>query len=227
MTSVDGTTRTRIRPPSWITCQPATGGPVPKGFRGYLGDNGDPWAKFDAKAAKALYQKWDPTGSKVKGLKYRYNTNAGNDKRAQNLQAQWKANLGVDVQLAPSDFPTLQRDRRTKTIVLGRQSWGIDYDHPQDWFGNLYSCAQAPIGRGGDEGYCNPAMDALTNSADTKPIDQAMPEYLQAMKLLVDDQVWMTIDYGTQPYLVQSYVKGAGYNGLYDFVWEGISLQQH
>jgi oligopeptide transport system substrate-binding protein len=210
-----------------ITCTPATGGPVPKGFRGYLGDNGDPYAKFDAQAAKALYQKWDPTGSKVKGLKYRYNTAAANDKRAQNLQAQWKANLGVDVQLAPSDFPTLQRDRRTKTIVLGRQSWGIDYDHPQDWFGNLFSCAQAPVGRGNDEGYCNPAMDALTNSADTKPIDQAMPQYLEAMKMFVSDQVWMTIDYGTQPYLVQSYVKGAGYNGLYDFPWEGISILQH
>jgi hypothetical protein len=47
------------------------------------------------------------------------------------------------------------------------------------------------------------------------------------MKLLVDDQVWMTIDYGTQPYMVQKYVKGAGYNGLYDFPWEGISLLQH
>jgi len=210
-----------------ITCQPATGGPVPKGFRGYLGDNGDPYAKFDAKAAKDLYTKWDPTGSKVRGMSYRYNTSAGNDKRAQNLVAQWKANLGVDVKLAPSDFPTLQRDRRTKTIVIGRQSWGIDYDHPQDWFGNLFSCAQAPIGRGNDEGYCNPAMDALTNASDAKPIDAAMPDYLKAMKMLVDDQVWMTIDYGTQPYMVQSYVKGAGYNGLYDFPWEGIRLLQH
>jgi oligopeptide transport system substrate-binding protein len=210
-----------------ITCTPATGGPVPKGFKGYLGDNGDPYAKFDAKAAKDLYTKWDPTGSKVKGLEYRYNTSGGNTKRAENLQAQWKQNLGVDVKLVPSDFPTLQRDRRTKTIIIGRQSWGIDYDHPQDWFDNLYSCAQAPVGRGGDEGYCNPAMDALTNSANKKQIDAAMPEYLQAMKLLVDDQVWMTIDYGTQPYMVQSYVKGAGYNGLYDYAWEGISLLQH
>src|SRR5216683_4639964 len=51
-----------------ITCQPAYGGPITKGFKGYLGDGGDPYAKFDATAAKALYQKWDPTGSKVKGL---------------------------------------------------------------------------------------------------------------------------------------------------------------
>jgi oligopeptide transport system substrate-binding protein len=210
-----------------ITCQPATGGPVPKGFRGYLGDNADASAKFDAQAAMALYKKWDPTGSKVKGLEYRYNSSAGNDKRAQNLQAQWKQNLGVDVKLVPSDFPTLQRDRKKKIVILGRESWGIDYDHPQDWFDNLFTCEQAPIGRGNDEAYCNPEMDALTKSANTKPIDQAMPEYLQAMKMFVNDVVWMTIDYGTQPYLVQTYVKGAGYNGLYDFNWEGIRILQH
>jgi oligopeptide transport system substrate-binding protein len=210
-----------------ITCAPATGGPVPKGFKGYLGDNGDPYAKFDAQAAKALYTKWDPQGTKVKGLEYRYNSSAGNDKRAQNLQAQWKQNLGVDVKLVPSDFPTLQRDRKKKIVILGRQSWGIDYDHPQDWFDNLFTCAQAPVGRGNDEGYCNPANDALTTAANAKPIDVAMPDYLTAMKQLVTDQVWMTIDYGTTPYLVQTYVKGAGYNGLYDFNWEGISLLQH
>jgi oligopeptide transport system substrate-binding protein len=210
-----------------ITCQVATGGPITKGFKGYLGDNADPYAKFDANAAKALYTKWDPTGSKVKGLEYRYNSNAFNDKIAQNLQAQWKQNLGVDVKLVPSDFPTLQRDRKKKIVIIDRQSWGIDYDHPQDWFDNLFSCAQAPIGRGGDEAYCNPAMDAITSAANTKPIDQVVDEYKKANKMLVDDVVWATLIYGTQPYLVQSYVKGAGYNGLYDYNWEGIRILQH
>jgi oligopeptide transport system substrate-binding protein len=210
-----------------ITCQPATGGPITKGFKGYLGDNADPYAKFDANAAKALYQKWDPDGSKVRGLEYRYNSNPGNDKIAQNLQAQWKQNLGIDVKLVPSDFPTLQRDRKKKIVTIGRESWGIDYDHPQDWFDNLYSCAQAPIGRGNDEAYCNPAMDAITQAANAKPVDQAVPDYVKAQKMLVDDVVWATLFYGTQPYMTQTYVKGAGYNGLYDFNWEGIRILQH
>ncbi len=210
-----------------ITCAPATGGVIPKGFKGYLGDGADPYAKFDAVAAKALYKKWDPTGSKVVGLEYRYNSSASNDKIAQNLQAQWKLNLGVDVKLTPSDFPTLQRDRQQKLPIIGRASWSIDYDHPQDWFDNLFSCAQAPIGRGGDEAYCNPAMDTITMAANAKPIDQALPDYIAAQKLLVADVVWMTLFYGTQPYLIQSYVRGAGYNALYDFNWEGIRLLTH
>ena len=210
-----------------ITCQPAFGGPIVKGFKGYLGDNGDPYVKFDAKAAKDLYKKWDPDGSKVKNLEYRYNTSPSNDKRAQSLQAQWKENLGIDVKLVPSDFPTLQRDRKKKIVILGRESWGIDYDHPQDWFDNLFNCAQAPIGRGNDEAYCNPDQDAITNAANAKPIEQAVSDYVKAQKMLVNNVVWMTIDYGTQPYLVQPYVRGAGYNGLYDYGWQGIKLLQH
>jgi oligopeptide transport system substrate-binding protein len=212
-----------------ITCQPATGGIITKGFKGYLGDGNDPYAKFDAQAAKALYTKWDPDGSKVKGLEYRYNTNPANDKRAQNLQAQWKQNLGVDVKLVPSDFPTLQRDRKKKIVTIGRESWGIDYDHPQDWFDNLFSCAQAKVGRGNDQAYCNPAMDAITQAANGKPITDpaTVAQYVAAGKMLASDVVWMSIDYGTQPYIVQSYVKGTGYNGLYDFNWEGIRILQH
>ena len=212
-----------------ITCQPAFGGPITKGMKGYLGDNGDPWAKFDPQKAKQLYDQWDPNHTKVANLVYRYNTSPGNDKRAQNLQAQWKQNLGVDVKLVPSDFPTLQADRKKKIVIIGRASWGVDYDHPQDWFDNLFSCAQAKIGRGNDSAYCNPAMDAITQAANTKPITQAstVASYVQAQQMLVKDLVWMAIDYGTQPYFVQKYVKGTGYNGLYDYNWEGIRILQH
>lgn len=210
-----------------ITCQPAFGGPITKGMKAYLGDNGDPWAKFDAQKAKQLYQQWDPTGSKVKNLEYRYNSSASNDKIAQNLQAQWMANLGVNVKLVPSDFPTLQADRKKKIVIIGRESWGVDYDHPQDWFDNLFSCSQAKIGRGNDEAYCNPAMDAITQAANAKPITQAIPDYVKAQQMLVNDIVWMTVIYGTQPYFTQSYVKGTGYNGLYDYNWQGIRILQH
>ncbi|OLB81633.1 MAG: hypothetical protein AUI14_02615, partial [Actinobacteria bacterium 13_2_20CM_2_71_6] len=94
-----------------ITCFPATGGNITKGFKGYLGDNKDPYAKFDVNTAKANLQKAGGA-TKFNGLTYRYNETGGNTKIAQNLQAQWKANLGVDIQLGASDFPTLEKDRK-------------------------------------------------------------------------------------------------------------------
>jgi hypothetical protein len=72
-------------------------------------------------------------------------------------------------------------------------------------------------------------MDAITQAANGKPITDpaTVADYVKAQKMLVNDVVWMTIDYGTQPYVVQSYVKGTGYNGLYDFNWQGIRILQH
>lgn len=210
------------------TCAKATGGGISKGLKGYIGDGADTGAKFDAAAAKALYQKWDADGSKAKGLKYSFNTSATNKAIAENLQSQWKTNLGVNVDLAPSDFPTLIKARKGLQTIMARGSWGADYDHPQDWFDNLWTCTQAAVGKGSQgQGYCNQAMDKLVQKADAATIDKAIPDYQAAGKIMVDDQVQANLTYGTQTYFTQSYVKGAGFNGLYDFNWEGITLLKH
>lgn len=210
------------------TCAPATGGYISKGLKGYLGDGADDSAKFDAAAAKALYQKWDPDGKKVQGLKLRYNANPTNNKVYPNVQAQWQQNLGVKVELVPSDFPTLQKERKKKDIIIGRESWGADYDHPQDWFDNLYICSQAKIGRGNDEAYCNKEMDALLARANALPIGpESEALYKDAQKMMIKDLVWANLFYGTQPYLVQNYVRGAGFNSIMDFSWLGIKILKH
>lgn len=211
-----------------VTCAPATGGPIPKGVKGYLGDNTDQYAKFDATKAKQLLDQWDPGKTKRNGIKIRYNASAINDKIFGNVQAQLKANLGIDVATAPSDFPTLLAERKNKTILgLFRESWGMDYNHPQDWFDNLSICAQAGVGKGNNEGYCNPALDTLVASADAKQLDQALPQYVQANKILVDNVVWVNLIYGTNQFLTQKWVSGEGNNGFYDYEWKEISLQQH
>lgn len=209
------------------TCQKATGGVITKGLKGYVGDGKDPNAVFNKDTAKSEYAKWDPTGSKIAGLQYRFNASASNTKIAQNLQSQWQANLGVKVDLAPSDFPTLIKDRNAKKAIIFRGSWGADYDHPQDWFDNLWTCAQSAPGKGGSEGYCNKDMDTLLNQANTQPIDKAEAQYKQAGEIMIKDVVDANLFYGTQTYVTKPYVKGSGYNSLYDFNWEGIKLLQH
>ncbi|HEY8643154.1 MAG TPA: peptide ABC transporter substrate-binding protein [Candidatus Dormibacteraeota bacterium] len=209
------------------TCTAATGGLMAKGLKGYVGDGKDPNAVFNAATAKADYTKWDPNGSKIKGLTYRYNASAGNTAIAQNLQSQWKANLGINIDLAPSDFPTLIADRNAKKTNLARGSWGADYDHPQDWFDNLWICAAAQVGHGGEEGYCNPAMDKVLATANAESIDKALPSYQQAGQTLIDDNVDAVLFYGTATYFTHTYVKGAGFNSLYDYNWQGIKILKH
>jgi ABC-type oligopeptide transport system substrate-binding subunit len=210
------------------TCAKATGGYIAKGLKGYLGDNQDPSAKFDAATAKSVYQKWDPGAAKVKGLQLRYNASATNTQIWSNVQSQLQANLGIHVDLAPSDFPTLLNDRKAKTPVLFRDSWLADYDHPEDWFDNIWICSQAGVGKGNSEGYCNPAMDKIVQKADaTQSVDSAVSQYQQAQRMMIDDVVGANLFYSVQPYLVQSYVKGAGYTGLQDYRWEGIRILKH
>ncbi len=211
-----------------ITCAAATGGPLPTGFKGNLGVNGDPYAKFDPQRAKTLLDQWDPGKTKRNNIQLFYNTNGPNDALFGNVQAQLKANLDINVSLEKRDFPTLKAERKKKTYTtLFRESWSMDYSNPQDWFDNLSVCAQAAVGKGNDDGYCNPDLDKLVASADTKPLDQAVPQYTQAIKILTNDVVWAMLIYGTQPEMNQKWVKGNGYNGLYDYEWKGVSILQH
>ncbi len=205
------------------TCAPATGGLIPKGLKGYLGDGNDPSAKFDAAAAMALYKQWDPTGAKVKNLTYDYNPSSTNQATAENLQAQWKQNLGVTVKLETVDRQTFFKNRDKKTYIMFRHSWSADYDHPQDWFDNLFV---TDAGSGGS-GYSNKALDDLVSKANEKPIDQALSDYIQAQKMMIDDAFSAPLYYGVQPYIIKPYVKGAGGNAFFDYLWTGIRILQH
>ncbi len=205
------------------TCAAATGGVITKGLKGYLGDGKDPNAKFDATQAKSLYSQWDPNGSKVKGLTYSFNSSAGNKKVAENLQSQWKNNLGVNVNLEAADRATFFKSRSKCGYTIFRHSWGADYDHPQDWYDFLF------VTGGGSAGTCysNPQLDKLVQQANQKPLDQALTDYNQAAQIMLDDVQYGDLFYGVQPYVVHTWVKGAGGNALYDYYWSELKLLKH
>jgi hypothetical protein len=45
--------------------------------------------------------------------------------------------------------------------------------------------------------------------------------------MLLQDTESALLRYDTQTYVAQTYVKGSGYNGLYDYSWEGIRILKH
>ncbi len=206
------------------TCTVATGGVISKGLQGYLGDGADGSVKFNAAAAKAEYQAWDPDGSKVKGLTYTYDTNSFNKAVCTNLQTQWKKNLGVDVGCVEMDRLTFfqQRDGAC-AYPLFRQSWAADYDHPQDWFDYLFVTGGSSSG----SCYSSPDVDKLVANADALPLTQSLTQYKTAGYLLVDQAITAPLVYGVQQYLVHPYVAGAGGNALYDYAWTGVRILQH
>jgi oligopeptide transport system substrate-binding protein len=204
-------------------CIKATGGVITKGLKGYLGDNTDPSAVFDPVKAKAEYQAWDPSGSKVKGLVYTYNATAFNKAVCENLASQWQKNLGVTMQCTAQDRKSFFSARTKCSYPIFRHSWGADYDHPQDWFDFLFV---TNAGSGGSC-YSNPELDTIAKNANTKDISVSLADYKKANQILIDQVITGNLVYGIQQYLVHPYVKGAGGNALYDYRWSEVRILQH
>ena len=205
-------------------CVAATGGLISKGLQGYLKDGADTNAKFDAAAAKAEYQAWDPDGAKVKGLTYTYDTNPFNKAVCENLSAQWKKNLGVTVACVEMDRKTFFDQRNGACAYpMFRESWSADYDHPQDWFDYLFVTGASSSG----SCYSNPNLDKLVAEADAAPFSQAITNYKTAGYLLIATTAFAPLVYGVQQYLSHPYVKGVGGNALYDDNWTEARILKH
>lgn len=212
-----------------LTCTPGTGGYIASGLAGYLGNNTNSIAPSsgDAAKAKALYQQWDPTGSKVKGLALEYSSNAQSDVVAQNIQAQLQQSIGVHIQLNPVDSLTAREDLDHKKAALFLNGWFADYNSPQEWFDNVFGCTNARINGSNNAGYCDQSMDAAITQANQKPLTQALTEYKQAQQTMIQNAFGAELYYSKRPWLIQPYVRGAGFNGVADLPWTGISILQH
>src|SRR6266567_3331892 len=208
-----------------ITCSAADGGLITKGLKGYAGDGSDPLAKFDATQAKALLKSGDPTGAKTRNLTYYYDPNKAIYKAtAENVQSQWQTNLGVHVNIQPIDHATFIKNYTHHQYNLFREGWQADYDHPQDWFDNLF------IKGGGSNGgeFTDPMVESLVAKADAEPdINKAIPDYISANKQMMADAAYAPLVYFKGEFLFKPYLQGAGSNNFNDFYWNEMKIGSH
>jgi oligopeptide transport system substrate-binding protein len=211
-----------------ILCTPATGGLITKGLIGYLGDNADPLAKFDAAMAKTLLKSADPTGTKTANLTYAYDPETPVFKdSAVFLQDQWQTNLGVHVNLIAVSHHAFILARLAGKYSISRDGWQADYNHPQDWFSGLYGSALGCPDSGCTSGYSTPAFDALLAKANAESLQTALPDYQALSQMLISDVVYIPLFYSVGAFLIKPYVTGAGSNNFVDFPWNGIQIKSH
>lgn len=209
-------------------CVPATGGMIAKGLQGYLGDGADPGARFDPAAAKATVKRLDPNGTRLQGLTYYYPVPANDPSQAAavNVSAQWSANLGVNVTIKALDKTTFFTNEAYGTFTMWRQGWQADFDHPQDWFDNLF------INNAGCSGpictvYDRPGFSTLIASADRKPLADALPDYRTAGQMLASDYAYAALYYLVRTVVIKPYVQGYGANLLWENRWTSLRILQH
>jgi oligopeptide transport system substrate-binding protein len=211
-----------------IVCTPATGGLIPPTLIGYMGANQDPLAKFDATKAKQLLQSADPSGTKTKGLTYTYDPeNALNKPTAEFLQSQWHDNLGVDVAIQPVSHSQFIQARLKGAYTLSRDGWQADYNHPQDWFDNLWGKTVGCPDSGCTTGYDTAAYDTLLAKADAEPMPAALADYKSLNQQLIDDVTYIPLYYSVGSFLTKPYVKGFGTNAFFDNYWNGVQILSH
>ncbi len=190
----------------------ADGGFIPPGMPGY--DPDDKIQKFDPAEAKKLLDQASPAArDALKTLKLTYGSSARTKTRIEWVQAQWKTNLGVDVQLDPIDGTTysalLKKQETTPQIFL--LGWGADYPDPQNWLPTVFGSKATTAGTG----YKSKAFDDLTNQADKeKDPKKRLDLYQQASRLLSKDAPAAWLYYVSRKGLLKPWVKGVTSSSL-------------
>jgi ABC-type oligopeptide transport system substrate-binding subunit len=209
---------------SGTLCAPATGGLISKGLLGYLGDGSDSAYRFAPSAARATIKRLDPDGSRFRGLVYYYNSTPLMQSVAENLRAQWLANLGVDVSIRGLGRVTFFTDRAFARYTIFRGSWLADYNHPQDWFDNLFLDGNSD---NSGAAYNNAVFNNVVTSSDRQALATALPTYKQTGQMLVDDAIVAPLLYYVRAAIVKPYVDGYGANALWDYRWTVVQILGH
>ncbi len=210
-----------------VICTAATGGLITAGLAGNGGAGSDPLAKYDPIMAKSLLKQYDPTGALTSNLTYSTNASDLYSSVAQYLQNEWQTNLGVHVNInTVSDASIFINNRLAGKYVLSRDGWQFDYNHPQDWYDNLWG--SIPLSeQASTSGFDDPTYDSTLTQADQEPLSQALPLYNQLSKILQDDVVYIPLYYQVGNFLIQPYVKGAGSNTQADYYWDEVKILAH
>jgi ABC-type oligopeptide transport system substrate-binding subunit len=98
----------------------------------------------------------------------------------------------------------------------------LPFDEPRFWYRS-----QFVVGGGCWGGYQNASFEELLNTADLQQPSKAGDAYVKAGRLLVEDAAYIGLLYTKRVMLIKPYVKGAGFNTIYDDPWSEIEILKH
>lgn len=132
-------------------------------------------------AKKLLAEAGFPNGADFPAVELLYNTNDKHRVVAEWAQAQWKENLGIDVQLRNEEWKVFLESRSRQRFDIARNGWSGDYKDPMTFLDLFVTGVALNDGR-----YSSKAYDRLLQESNNMPSGE--PRYkvlLQAEELLV------------------------------------------
>ena len=110
---------------------------------------------------------------------------------------------------------------------MSRDGWQFDYNHPQDWYDNLWGAI--PTAEGANtSGFDDPQYDSILKQADAEPLHDSASAVQPARERscrTTSSTSRCTTRSGN--FLIQPYVKGAGSNTAFDHYWNEIKILSH
>ena len=179
---------------------------------GMFGHNPGIGLRFNPGQARALLAEAGyPGGSGLPAISVAFNTDPTNRLIAENIQAQWKRNLGVTVGLDNMEWKVYLKQLKEDTPQVFRLGWGADYPDP-DNFMNLFT------GGSGNNysGWKSDEYDRLISEAASEP-DEAKRRalYKRAQKILTEEEVSsMPFFFAAQNLLIKPSIEGLEVNAM-------------
>lgn len=201
------------------------GGELPAGYwlpPGMPHHNPEIGLPFDPQRALALLAEAGIDPAELPPIRVAYNTDQTNKLVAESVQAQWKKNLGLTVELANKEWKVFLKELSTDPPPIYRLGWGADFPDP-DNFMNLFTTTSA----NNHTNWGDPRYDALIAEA-AQELDTVRRQVLydRAQRILCEEQVPIVPLFVTSLNLaVAQRVKGFVPNAMDIYFLDAVSVE--
>ncbi len=167
---------------------------------------------FDPEKARRLMSEAGYTqGSEVPPITLSFNTDPTNTLIAENIQAQWKKNLGVSVLIDNMEWKVYLRQLKENTPQVFRLGWGADYPDP-DNFMNLFTSTSG----NNYTQWGNVEYDRLISEGASEPdVSKRVAIYDAAQRILTEsDTPIIPLFFASQNLLIRPVFEGLQVNAM-------------
>lgn len=193
---------------------------VPAGMFGYENERG---LKFNPELAKTLL---DEAGykdrSKFPRVTLAFNTNENHQRIAENVQAQIKKNLGIEVQLSNEEWKVYLKRLQTDTPSIYRMGWLADYPDPSTFVSLMTSFSE-----NNHTGWGNKHYDEIVKEgAMSLDKEKRRKIYSEAQQILTEAEVPVIPIYSSVRHMLLSErVENFPVTALERWIFKGVAFK--